>query len=85
MNEETIFAAALQRKSPAERRAYLDQACAGNAELRAAVEELLAADNDAGSFLNHPPAGVDATLVSDASSRDTAATAAPTRHASDSG
>jgi serine/threonine protein kinase len=71
MNEESIFASALQKKTAGERLAFLDEACAGNAGLRAAVEELLHADSDAGSFLAHPPAAMDATVVSEPSSRDT--------------
>ena len=41
--ERTIFLAAIDRASPAERAAYLDAACAGDDRLRADVEELLAA------------------------------------------
>src|SRR5436309_1618060 len=70
MNEETIFATALE-KSAGERLAFLDEVCVGNAGLRAAVEELLHADSDAGSFLEHPPAAMDATMVSELSNRDT--------------
>ena len=71
MNEETIFAAALQKKTASERMAYLAEACEGNIGLRAAVEELLHAASDAGSFLAHPPVGVGATMLTDLSSRDT--------------
>jgi serine/threonine-protein kinase len=39
---------------PEERRAYLDEACAGNASLRDEVESLLAADDEAGEFLEEP-------------------------------
>ena len=53
--EETIFAAALERKSPAERAAYLDGACAGNPELRGSVEKLLRASEAAGTFLDQSP------------------------------
>jgi serine/threonine protein kinase len=67
MSEETIFATAAAKKTASERQAYLDEACAGNAELRAQVEELLRADSDAGSFLEHPPAGLDATIAATAS------------------
>lgn len=66
MTEESIFATVLELKTADERQAYLNQACAGNPELRAQVESLLAADADAGSFLNHPPAGLDATIESTA-------------------
>ena len=66
MTDESIFATVSSLKSAAERQAYLDQACAGNAELRAEVEALLKADAGAGSFLNHPPIGSDATIASTA-------------------
>jgi hypothetical protein len=45
MTEETLFHEALA-KPPAERAAFLDTACAGQPELRAAVEALLAAHED---------------------------------------
>jgi serine/threonine protein kinase/tetratricopeptide (TPR) repeat protein len=51
---EQLFEAALALK-PAERRAFLDQACSHNPELRRTVEELLAEDANAGSLLEHPP------------------------------
>jgi hypothetical protein len=41
MSEETLFEAELSR-SPDDRRAFLEQACAVRPELRAAVEALLA-------------------------------------------
>ncbi len=63
MNEESIFAAALEKHSAAERQAYLDQACSGNPALREQVEGLLAASDDAGSFLGHAAIGTDATLA----------------------
>src|SRR5262245_56515968 len=63
MTDESIFTSALALKSADERRAYLDQACAGNPELRAEVEALLQAEAGAGSFLNHPPVGSDATIA----------------------
>ena len=63
MNEESIFAVALQKSSAADRQAYLDEACAGQPDLRAQVEELLQASDDAGSFLNHAPLGVDVTIA----------------------
>jgi serine/threonine protein kinase len=54
MDEESIFLEALQRTTPGERAAYLDQACAGNDELRRNVEMLLRANARAGGFLNDP-------------------------------
>ena len=55
MNEETLFQEALSR-SPEERAAFLEQACAGRPELRAAVEALLAAHEKSGNILDRPPA-----------------------------
>jgi eukaryotic-like serine/threonine-protein kinase len=63
MNEETLFHAALERANLAERAAFLDGACAGMPELRAAVEALLKAHEASGAFLN-PPADTPATIDS---------------------
>ena len=53
MNEENLFH--LAREKPAEARAaFLDQACAGDAELRMRMETLLRADEDPNSFLDKP-------------------------------
>src|SRR5665213_3280508 len=54
MSEETLFHDALS-KSPAERAAFLDAACAGQPELRADVEALLAAHDASGGLLDQPP------------------------------
>src|SRR5207253_9210144 len=54
---EAIFFAALEKGSPQERAAYLDAACAGDADLRRRVEKMLAAQAQAGSFLEQPAAG----------------------------
>ncbi len=53
-SDETIFAAALQWETSAQRAAYLDEACAGNAGLRSRVEGLLRASDDAKTFLERP-------------------------------
>ncbi len=58
---ESLFAAALQQP-PADRAAYLDQACTDDQALRQRVEALLRAQAAAGSFLNAPPAGQHATV-----------------------
>jgi serine/threonine protein kinase len=50
---ESLFAAAL-RKPPADRAAYLDQACADDPALRERAEALLRAQAAAGSFLESP-------------------------------
>src|SRR5437763_8595544 len=60
MNERDLFIAALQQDDPAERSAYLGQACGGDATLRQRIEHLLDLHNQAGSFLSpsaaHSPA-----------------------------
>jgi serine/threonine protein kinase len=52
---ESLFHEALSHTDPAERRAFLDRACANDPALRARVEALVAAHFDAGSFLEGPP------------------------------
>jgi serine/threonine protein kinase len=47
----TIFGDALERKSPQDRAAYLDEACRHDRELRARVEALLRSEQEAGRFL----------------------------------
>src|SRR5262245_14313867 len=53
MNEESLFAAALQRRDGAEREEFLTAACGDDDALRRRVEELLAADEQAGGMLDH--------------------------------
>jgi len=53
--ELTIFSAA-RRLAPDQRAAYLDQECAGDADLRQRIEELLRASEEAGAFLQGPGA-----------------------------
>jgi eukaryotic-like serine/threonine-protein kinase len=53
-NVDDIYLAALERKRAEERFAYLEVACAGNAELRHRVERLLEAQMKIGSFLEAP-------------------------------
>src|SRR4051794_4513586 len=48
--EKAVFYAALDVTDPAQRRKFLDEACAGDAELRAAVDELLKGQGDAEQF-----------------------------------
>jgi len=60
---ESIFTAALDKSTRVERAAFLDEACAGQPEMRERVEALLRADNDAGSFLAHPVSGMEATIA----------------------
>src|SRR5262249_46240989 len=46
---QEIFLAAVERRSPDDRQAYLDQACANDEEMRRQVELLLKAHEEAGS------------------------------------
>jgi serine/threonine protein kinase/Tol biopolymer transport system component len=51
---ESVFLAALEKRTPEERTVYLDEACASDAALRKGVEHLLKAHAEAGSFLEKP-------------------------------
>src|SRR5262249_29699061 len=53
---EAIFQAALEKGTPQERSAYLDEACSGDAQLREQVERLLSAETRLGDFLEKPAA-----------------------------
>ena len=56
--EQTVFAEALERVTPAARAAYLEEACGEDHALRERVEALLRATEIAGDFLEHPPTGL---------------------------
>jgi hypothetical protein len=74
MSEETLFHEALA-KPAGERAAFLDAACAGQPELRAAVAALLAAHEFSGSLLDQPPAGLGETAAAAPGPAPLAATA----------
>jgi eukaryotic-like serine/threonine-protein kinase len=57
VNERSIFLEALEITAPAERAAFLDRACDGNADLRKGVEGLLAANDRSGTFMRSPAGG----------------------------
>ena len=59
---EAIYNAALKKGSEAERSAYLDAVCGDDAVLRARVEALLKAHEEAGDFLEEPAIGPSVTL-----------------------
>jgi serine/threonine protein kinase len=63
MTEETLFHEALA-KPLAERAAFLEKACAGQPELRAAVERLLAAHEASGNLLDRPAVELGQTVDS---------------------
>src|SRR5262245_34266161 len=58
---ESILAAAVEIASDADRRTYVDQACAGDSALRRRVDMLIDNHFRAGSFLESPASGVFAT------------------------
>jgi predicted Ser/Thr protein kinase len=59
-----LFHAALDR-TPPERSAFLDAACAGDEPLRAEIESLLRAHEQSGEFLERPAADVASALIDD--------------------
>jgi serine/threonine protein kinase/Tol biopolymer transport system component/Tfp pilus assembly protein PilF len=59
---EAVYHGALEKEAGRERAAYLDSACGDNAALRDHVEALLKANEDAGNFLDTPPADLGAAL-----------------------
>lgn len=65
---EQLFRTALERGSWAQRAAFLDEACGGDAGLRSHVEGLLRVHDRVGSFLEVPPVDLEATLDSQTSS-----------------
>jgi serine/threonine protein kinase len=54
MNERTVFITALEKEDSADRKEYLDKACAGDPALRERVEALLRSHEREGSFLDVP-------------------------------
>jgi WD40 repeat protein/serine/threonine protein kinase len=61
MREQSIFIEAVEKESPGERTAFLDQACAGDPALRQRIERLLERHQQADSFLESPGVGLPAT------------------------
>jgi len=54
MTDETLFAAALEKQSPSERSAFLDEACAGDPDMRLRIDALLQAYENVGNYLERP-------------------------------
>ena len=57
VNLKSLFCEALERPGGPERDAFLEDACRGNPALKAGVEGLLAAHDQAGRFLAQGPEG----------------------------
>src|SRR5438132_12567593 len=68
MTEETLFAAALDKATPAERSAFLDDACSGDPLLRRRVEALLQSHEQV-DFLKAPAVQRPGKLVGAATTR----------------
>jgi hypothetical protein len=66
---KAVFLEALDKGTPAERAAFLDEACAGNAELRSKVESLLQLHDRPDALLDQPAAEHLATATSVGSPR----------------
>jgi len=54
LSKETIFSSALEKSSDETRTAYLDLACAGDADLRSKIDRLLDSHSRVGNFLERP-------------------------------
>ncbi len=54
-SEQAVFAGAMECSTPAERAAFLDQACVGNPPLRERIESLLRASESPCGLLDEPP------------------------------
>ena len=67
MNEESLFVAALDKANASERRAFLEEACAGDIALRQRVERLLAAHLETLGILDQPARPPEWTDVTDGS------------------
>jgi hypothetical protein len=63
MKERDIFDAALAIDDPAQRAAYVEQACQGSPALREHIAALLEADQQVGSFLGSPVSNPIATVA----------------------
>lgn len=63
MDEQSIFLQALEQPAGQIRDRWLDDTCAGDADLRARIDALLARDAQMGSFLENPPSAFDGTII----------------------
>jgi serine/threonine protein kinase len=55
MNEESLFAAALERSDLADRQKFIEESCGEDAAMRRRIEKLLRADEHAAGILEHGP------------------------------
>ena len=57
-NTDSIFSTAVEIGSPEQCASYLDEACAGDPDLRAQIDEMIAAQPKVGDFMEEPAMGV---------------------------
>jgi eukaryotic-like serine/threonine-protein kinase len=62
VGEQSLFIEALEVEDPAQRAAFLDRACEGDAAMRQRIERLLRRHDQPGSFLEPPSASLVATI-----------------------
>ena len=72
-NLDSLFEAAVEIETAAERAAFLDKSCGDDPELREQLERLLQSNEQAGSFLDKTPAALEATILTDGSGGNLAA------------
>ncbi|MEO1530446.1 MAG: serine/threonine-protein kinase, partial [Planctomycetota bacterium] len=72
-NLDSLFLAASEIEFKDERDAFLEQACGGDLSLREQIEQLLQSDQHAGSFLEKPAPGLDATIAREAAEENRSA------------
>ncbi len=73
MDEQSLFLQALEKPTGDGRSAWLAEACGQDAALRERIQTLLREHENAGSFLEKPPAELEETIVPDASGENLAA------------
>jgi serine/threonine protein kinase len=61
--EDEVFFTALQIADPGERKAFIDQACAGKSNLRSLVEEMLVSEEEAERWLTLEPSALVSTVA----------------------
>ena len=72
MDEKSIFLDALNKPAGNERTVWLNQICGNDLSLRERVDALLRRHEQAGDFLEQPPAEFEAPIIPDISSQDRA-------------
>ena len=77
MTDRDLFIAALNLDDPAERQSYLQDACGDDSAARQRVEALFKVYQNAGSFLEYPPASPTSSMASSSPTELTGAVIGP--------